>query len=69
MPNMSNTSRSMASVPGCTSNSVGTRVDSGTCTRRRMRRGLVMVEQVDDHLEALGLDALGQVVAARDVVR
>ena len=39
MPNMSYTSRSIASVPGWTSNSVGTVAsDSGTWTRTRIRR-------------------------------
>ena len=62
MPNMSNTSRSIASVPGWTSNSDGTTgSSSGTCTRSRSRSRSRMRQQADDDLEALGVDAVGQV--------
>ena len=62
MPNMSNTSRSMASVPGWTSNSVGTTgSDSGDLHPDAHALAGGVRDQGDDDLEALGGDAVGEV--------
>ena len=61
MPNMSKTSRSMASVPGHRSNSEGSvGVVGGHLHPDPQARAVVEVDEVDDDFEALGVDTLGQ---------
>ncbi len=54
---MSNTSRSIASVPGCTANSDGqVAVVVGHLHAQPQPLAVAMGDQRHDHLEALGLD-------------